>query len=67
LVQMQLPTNRFLDYIIYIVKSLRQICPTMGKKTILEELARVWLHLETIAVGRMLKRNRVGYGLSCKM
>jgi transposase InsO family protein len=48
--------NRFPDYITYIVKKLRQLCPTMGKKKISETLARAGLHLGTTTIGRMLKR-----------
>jgi transposase InsO family protein len=56
LVQTQQPVNRFPDYITYIVKKLRQLCPTMGKKKITETLARAGLHLGTTTVSRMLKR-----------
>jgi hypothetical protein len=56
LVQMQQPVNRFPDYITYIVKKLRQLCPTMGKKKISETLAKAGLHLGTTTIGRMLKR-----------
>jgi transcriptional regulator with XRE-family HTH domain len=54
LVQIPQPVNRFPDYITYIVKKLRQLCPTMGKKKISETLAR--LHLGTTTVSRMLKQ-----------
>jgi hypothetical protein len=56
LVRIQQPVNRFPDYITYIVKKLRQLCPTMGKKKISETLARAGLHLGTTTVSRMLKQ-----------
>jgi hypothetical protein len=55
LVQIQQPANRFPNYITYIVKKLRQLCPTMGKK-ISETMARAGLHLGTTTIGRMLKK-----------
>lgn len=56
LVQMQQPVNRFPDYVTYIVKKLKQLCPSMGKKKISETLARAGLHLGTTTVSRMLKK-----------
>jgi transposase InsO family protein len=57
---MQQPLNRFPDYFTYIVKRLKQLCPTMGRKKIAETLARAGLHLGTTTVARMLKRKPRG-------
>ena len=56
LIQMQQPVNRFPDYVTYIIKRLKQLCPMMGKKKISETLARAGLHLGTTTVSRMLKQ-----------
>jgi transposase InsO family protein/transposase-like protein len=56
LVQMQQPVNRFPDYVTYIVKRLKQLCPMMGKKKISETLARAGLHLGTPTMSRMQKQ-----------
>ena len=57
LVQLSEPVNKFPDYVRYIVKRLKTLCPAMGKKGIAQALARAGLHLGTTTVGRMLKEN----------
>ena len=56
LVQIQLPVNRFPDFVGYVVQKLKKLCPMMGKKKIAETLARAGLHLGATTVGRMLKQ-----------
>jgi len=55
LVQIREPVNKFPDFIAYIVRRLKTLCPTMGKRKIAETLARAGLHLGATTVGRMLK------------
>ena len=54
LVQMPVPVNRFPDFVAYIVKKLKILCPTMGKARIAQFLARAGLHLGSTTVDRML-------------
>ena len=55
LVQLRDPVNRFPDFVRYIVRRLKVLCPTMGKVKIAQILCRVGLHLSSATVGRMLK------------
>ena len=55
LVQMHRPVNRFPDFVIYLVRQLRTLCPSMGKVRIAQVLARAGLHLGATTVARMLK------------
>ncbi len=55
LVQTTEPINRFPDFVRYIVRRLKVLCPTMGKKRIAQTLARAGLHLGVTTVGRILK------------
>jgi len=54
LVQMPVPVNRFPEFVAYIVKKLKILCPTMGKVRIANFLARSGLHLGSTTVARML-------------
>ncbi len=48
--------NKFPDYVGYLVRWLKAMCPAMGKKRIAQVLARAGLHLGSTTVGRMLKQ-----------
>ena len=53
--QLREPVNKFPEFVSYLVRRLKTLCPTMGKKKIAQTLARAGLHLGTTTVGRMLK------------
>ena len=55
LVQLARPVNRFPDYVADLVRWLKAMCPTMGKRRIADALARAGLQLGATTVGRMLK------------
>jgi len=55
LVQISQPVNKFPECVGYLVRRLRVLCPTMGKKKIAATLAREGLHLAATTVGRMLR------------
>jgi transposase len=55
LVQTPQPINRFPDFVRYIVRLLKVLYPTMGKKRIAQTLARAGLVLAVSTVGRILK------------
>ena len=57
LVQVGEPVNKFPEFVGYLVRSLKLMCPTLGKARIARMLARAGLHLGATTVGRMLKRN----------
>lgn len=57
LVQIPEPVNKYPAFVRYVVKRLKVLCPTMGKRRIAETLAKSGLHLGTTTVGRMLKDN----------
>jgi transposase InsO family protein len=54
-VQLSEPVNRFPDFVRYLVRQLKALCPTMGKVRIAQCLARAGLHLGATTVGRILK------------
>jgi len=54
LVQTPEPVNRFPDYVAYLVRWLKSVCPTMGKARIADTLARAGLRLGATTVRRML-------------
>ncbi len=56
LVQVSEPVNKFPDYVGYLVRWLKAMCPAMGKKQIAQVLGRAGLQLGTTTVGRMLKQ-----------
>jgi hypothetical protein len=47
--------NRFPDFVRYIVRRLKALCPNMGKVGIARSLARAGLHLAATTVGQILK------------
>jgi len=55
LVQVPVPVNRFPEFVGYVVRRLRALCPTMGTRRIAELLARAGLHLGRTTVRRMLR------------
>ncbi len=57
LVQVREPVNRFPDFVAYIVRRLKTLCPTMGTRKIARVLCRAGLHLGATTVRRMLAQN----------
>lgn len=55
LVQLAEPVNKFPQLVAYLVRRLKAVCPTLGKRKIAETLARAGLHLSVTTVGRMLR------------
>jgi transposase InsO family protein len=55
LVQIREPVNKFPDFVRYIVRRLKVLCPTMGKVKLAQVLCRAGLHLSSSSVGRMLR------------
>ncbi len=55
LVQTEEPLNKFPDFVAYLVRQLKLLCPALGKARIAQMLARAGLHLGATTVGRMLK------------
>jgi putative transposase len=58
LVQTREPVNKFPDFVAYIVRRLKVLCPTMGKAKIAQVLCRVGLHLGSTTVQRALADRR---------
>jgi putative transposase len=55
LVQLPEPVNKFPEFVRYLVRRLKALCPQMGKVKIVQTLARAGLRLGATTVGRMLK------------
>ena len=55
LVQIREPVNRFPDFVGYLVRRLKALCPSMGTRRIARVLARAGLHLGATTVRRMLR------------
>jgi transposase InsO family protein len=55
LVQMREPVNKFPDLVRYLIRRLKVLFPSMGRKRIAQTLARAGLRLSASTVGRMLK------------
>ena len=55
LLQLKHPVNKFPDFVRYIAKRLKAICPELGKKKITQILARAGLHLAVTTVSRFIK------------
>src|SRR2546426_4148100 len=53
LVRLPQPVNKFPDFVAYLVKRLRVLCPTLGKVKMAQVLARAGLHLGSTTVRRM--------------
>jgi transposase InsO family protein len=54
IVQTRQPVNKFPDFVAYIVRRLKALCPSMGKVKIAQILCRAGLHLGSTTVQRML-------------
>ncbi len=55
LVQVSEPVNRFPEFVSYLVRRLKALCPKMGTRRIAGTLARAGLHLGATIVRRMLQ------------
>ena len=55
LVQTRQPVNKFPEFVGYLVRRLKTLCPAMGKVRIAQILCRCGLHLGSTIVGRMLR------------
>jgi transposase InsO family protein len=58
LVRIPEPVNRFPEFVAYLVRRLKVLCPTMGRVRIARILARAGLHLGPTTVRRMLRAPR---------
>ncbi len=56
LVQTSEPVNKFPDFVAYLVRQLKLMCPALGKVRIAQILARAGLHIGSTTVRRMLQR-----------
>jgi transposase InsO family protein len=56
LVRLEEPVNKFPAFVGQIVRSLKLICPTLGKVRIAQMFARAGLHISASTVRRMLKQ-----------
>jgi len=54
IVQTREPVNKFPEFVAYIVRRLKVLCPSMGKAKIAQVLCRAGLHLGSTTVQRML-------------
>jgi transposase-like protein len=54
IVQARQPVNKFPEFVAYIVRRLKVLCPSMGKAKIAQVLCRAGLHLGSTTVQRML-------------
>ena len=57
IVRMREPVNKFPDFVAYIVRRLKVLCPSMGKVKIAQVLCRIGLHLSPSSVGRYLNES----------
>ncbi len=58
LVRLPDPVNKFSDFVAYLVRRLKTLCPTLGKVKIAQILARAGLHLAPTTVRRMLRETQ---------
>src|SRR5882724_1918251 len=58
LVRLPEPVNRFPEFVGYIVRRMKVLCPSMGRVRIARVLARAGLHLGPTTVRRMLRPAR---------
>ena len=58
LVRLPEPVNRFPDFVSYLVKRLKILCPALGKVKTAQILARAGLHLGPTTVRRMQRKTR---------
>lgn len=64
LVQVQVPVNKYPDFVRYIVQRLKVLCPTLGKVKMAQMLSRAGLHLNATTVRRMVRQPPAPIGLS---
>jgi putative transposase len=55
ILQLHEPVNKFPDFVGYIVRRFKVLCPTMGRVKIAQVLCRAGLHLGSTTVRRMLR------------
>src|SRR2546422_4261688 len=58
LVRLAEPVNKFPEFVAYLVKRLKLLCPTLGKVKTAQILARAGLHLGPTTVRRMAQQTR---------
>jgi transposase-like protein len=58
LVRLPEPVNKFPDFVSYLVRRLKVLCPTLGKVKLAQILARAGLHLGSTTVRRMQRDAR---------
>jgi len=58
LVRLPDPVNKFPDFVGYLVRRLKILCPTLGKVRIAQILARAGLHLGPTTVRRLLRETQ---------
>src|SRR6266571_8350576 len=58
LVRLPEPVNKFPDFVGYVVRRLKFLCPTLGKVKIAQILARAGLHLGPTTIRRMQRDTR---------
>src|SRR2546428_576323 len=58
LVRLPEPVNKFPEFVGYIVRRLKTLCPTLGKVKVAQILARAGLHLAPTTIRRMLHDER---------
>ena len=58
LVRLPEPVNKFPDFVSYLVRRLKILCPTLGKVKFAQVLARAGLHLGPTTVRRMQQDTR---------
>ena len=66
LIQLPQPVNKFPEFVRYIVRRLKVLCPTMGKERIAQVLCRAGLHLGATTVRRMLREPRKPVAVSAQ-
>ena len=55
LIRIPVPVNKFPEFVRYVVRRLKTLCPLMGKKQVAEFLTRAGLYLSASTVGRFTK------------
>jgi putative transposase len=55
LLKLPLPVNRFPDFVAALVRELKTLCPTLGRRRIAQTLAKAGLHVAPTTIRRMLQ------------
>lgn len=66
LVQVREPVNRFPEFVSYLVRRLKALCPTMGTRRIESILARAGLHLGATTVRRRFRWRSTASRRGCR-